>query len=147
MLISYPAIFYYSPNEDGSYYVSFPDLAGNGTQGVNLEDALFMASDYLGIILADYIETESRLPERSDINELSIVGDFPFKDDEEFENYYDMDRSFVSMVAVDIDDYLGGNELVKKTLSIPKWSNNLGLKLGLNFSKVLTDAIERELFQ
>ena len=49
--------------------------------------------------------------------------------------------SFVSLVYVDLKDYLGSQELVKKTLSIPKWSNDLGNKLNLNFSKLLTEAI------
>jgi ABC-type nitrate/sulfonate/bicarbonate transport system substrate-binding protein len=35
-------------------------------------------------------------------------------------------------------------ELIKKTLTIPKWADKAGKKLGLNFSKTLTDAILRE---
>ena len=31
--------------------------------------------------------------------------------------------------------------LVKKTLSIPKWANDKGTRLGINFSKVLTESI------
>lgn len=53
--------FYYSPSELG-YYVYFPDIDGSGTQGDTIEDALFMASDYLGIIASDLLETEGKLP-------------------------------------------------------------------------------------
>ena len=140
MLVSYPAIFYYTPAE-GGYYVHFPDIDGAGTQGDTIEDALFMASDYLGIIASDLLETESNLPEKSSIKDLSINDDFPFKDEEDFEGYFDEDKSFVSMVYVDLKDYFSSQELVKKTLSIPKWSNDLGNKLNINFSKVLTEAI------
>ncbi|MFO3667181.1 MULTISPECIES: type II toxin-antitoxin system HicB family antitoxin [Anaerococcus] len=140
MLVSYPAIFYYTPEESG-YFVYFPDLEGAGTQGDTIEDALFMASDYLGILASDLVETQGRLPSKSSIKDLTIKDEFPFKDDPEFDGYYDEDKSFVSMVYVDLKDYFASQELVKKTLSIPKWSNDLGNKLNINFSKVLTDAI------
>ncbi|NLY08871.1 MAG: type II toxin-antitoxin system HicB family antitoxin [Tissierellia bacterium] len=143
MLVSYPALFYHSPSEDGSYYVYFPDLKGSGTQGEDIEDAMLMGSDYLGIVIADLLESGQKVPTRTNINELSLVENFPFKDDLEFEGFYDFDNSFVSMVYVDIREYLGGQELIKKTLSIPKWSNDLGNRLNLNFSKVLTEAIEK----
>lgn len=100
-----------------------------------------MASDYLGIIASDLLEKEGNLPKKSSIKDLSIIDDFPFKDDADFEGYYDEDKSFVSMVYVDLKDYFSSQKLVKKTLSIPKWSNDLGNKLNINFSKVLTEAI------
>lgn len=143
MLVSYPALFYASPNENNSYYVYFPDLEGSGTQGDSIEDAMFMASDYLGIVAADILEKGEKLPKKSNINELSLIDNFPFKDDEEFNDFYDIKNSFVSMVCVDLKDYFESNELIKKTLSIPKWSNDLGNRLNLNFSKVLTEAIAK----
>ena len=140
MLVSYPAIFYYSPEEKG-YYVYIPDIEGSGTQGDTIDEALLMASDYLGIMASSIIENGDPLPMKSAISELSIEGNFPFKDDPEFDGYYDYSKSFISLVYVDLKDYLGSQELVKKTLSIPKWSNDLGNKLNLNFSKLLTEAI------
>ena len=140
MLVSYPAIFYYCPEEDG-FYINFPDIEGAGTQGDSIEDALYMASDYLGIMASSILENGGKLPKKSNIKEISIVEDFPFKDEEEFEGYYDLDKSFISLVYVELDDYFGSQELVKKTLSIPKWTNDFGKKMNLNFSKLLTDAI------
>lgn len=140
MLVSYPAIFYYSLEEKG-YYVYIPDIKGAGTQGNSIDEALLMASDYLGIMASSIIENGDPLPRKSSINELSVVDNFPFKDDPEFDGYYDYSKSFISLVYVDLKDYLGSQELVKKTLSIPKWSNDLGNKLNLNFSKLLTEAI------
>lgn len=142
MLISYPALFYYIPDED-YYYISFPNLDGGGTQGENIEDAMLMASDYLGLMVSDLLESGEEVPKRSKISEISLYGDNPFKDDKDFELKFDSGNSFISMVYVDLEDYLGSNELVKKTLSIPKWSNDLGKRLNLNFSKVLTEAIEK----
>ncbi|OTO77402.1 hypothetical protein A5865_001278, partial [Enterococcus sp. 12E11_DIV0728] len=42
---------------------------------------------------------------------------------------------------VDLSQYLGNNDPIKKTLTIPKWADKLGKDLHLNFSKTLTDAI------
>lgn len=142
MLISYPALFYYIPDEE-YYYISFPNLGGGGTQGENIEDAMLMASDYLGLMVSDLLESGEEIPKRSKISEISLSKNNPFKDDDDIDLNYDEENSFISMVYVELEDYLGSNELVKKTLSIPKWSNDLGKRLNLNFSKVLTEAIEK----
>lgn len=142
MLISYPALFYYVPDEE-YYYISFPNLGGGGTQGENIEDAMLMASDYLGLMVSDLLESGEEIPKRSKISEISLSKNNPFKDDKDIELNYDEENSFISMVYVELEDYLGSNELVKKTLSIPKWSNDLGKRLNLNFSKVLTEAVEK----
>ena len=42
---------------------------------------------------------------------------------------------------VDVEKYIRDTTLVKKTLNIPKWANDLGVRLGINFSKALTDTI------
>lgn len=139
MLISYPALFYY--NENDGYYVYFPDIEGSGTQGEDITDAMNMASDYLGIMCADFIETGVELPKISNIKDISLENNFPFSDDEDFRDYYDLDKSFISLVLVDINEYLQNQELVKKTLSIPKWANDLGNRLGINFSSLLTESI------
>ena len=65
----------------------------------------------------------------------------PFKNDEDFNLVYNPDNSFISMVVVDVAEYLGSQEPVKKTLTIPRWADTLGHELGLNFSQTLTDAI------
>lgn len=72
---------------------------------------------------------------------MSLEKDHPFKDDPTFDFTYDTDKSFISMVSVDVSKYLGSQEPVKKTLTIPKWADKLGRDMHLNFSKTLTDAI------
>ena len=144
MFVSYPALFYYDDTTEIStkFFVSFPDFPGQaGTQGENIPDAMYMASDWLGMVLADVIENGREIPTPSPINTLSLVDNNPFKDDEEMELVYDPEKSFISMVSVDIAQYLGSQEPIKKTLTIPKWADTLGLEMHLNFSKTLTDAI------
>lgn len=141
MLVSYPALFYYDLNETVKYFVYFPDLDANGTQGETISDAIYSASDLLGINIADDIEQGREIPKPSDINSLSLINNNPFKDDEDFDSTFDISKSFISIVSVDVSDYLGSQEPVKKTLTIPTWADRLGREMNLNFSKTLTDAI------
>ena len=136
MLISYPACFY---SVENGYYVYFPDIGGSGTQGDTIPDAIAMASDYLGMMLSDDIEHQRTIHQPSPINTLSLEDNNPFRDDDDFN--FNLADSFVSMVNVELNDYLGTNTLVKKTVTIPKWSDELGKKNKLNFSKTMTDAI------
>lgn len=143
MLVAYPALFYYDPNEESAnpYFVSFPDIELSATQGESPAHAIFIASDYLGITLADALEQGRSLAQPSDINSLSLEANNPFKDDEDMTLNYDPKKSFISLVSVDVANYLGSQEPIKKTLTIPRWADRLGRQLGLNFSQTLTDAI------
>ncbi|MBP2619880.1 type II toxin-antitoxin system HicB family antitoxin [Streptococcus panodentis] len=144
MLITYPALFYYDDSEGedvAPYFVWFPDIGGVGTQGRDISDAIFMASDYLGLMVADLIEKNQELPVPSNLKSLSLTENNPFKDDAEITLDFDPDKSFISFVNVDVAAYLGQQEPVKKTLTIPRWADKLGREMGLNFSQTLTDAI------
>ena len=143
MLVTYPALFYYDDTDGANapYFVTFPDFEHSATQGEDMADAMAMASDLLGINLADYIENGREIPTPTPINALSLASNNPFQDDENIDLVYDPSKSFVSMVMVDVAEYLGSQEPVKKTLTIPRWADTLGRDLGLNFSQTLTDAI------
>ena len=120
MLVTYPALFYYDDTDGvkATYFVHFPDFEYSATQGEGISEALAMGSEWLGITVADLIEN-----------------------DEDFVSTYDLDKSFISMVSVDVLEYLGSQEPIKKTLTIPRWADKLGREMGLNFSQTLTDAI------
>lgn len=143
MLVTYPALFYYDDTGGASapYFVTFPDFEHSATQGEDMADAMAMASEWLGINLADYIENGRDIPVPTAINTLSLVDNNPFRDDKDIELVYDPSKSFISMVLVDVAEYLGSQEPIKKTLTIPRWADTLGRDLGLNFSQTLTDAI------
>ena len=55
----------------------------------------------------------------------------------------DDDFAFVDLVCVDLDAYARAynDKAVKKTLSIPAWLNTACEKYGINYSKVLQDAL------
>lgn len=138
MFFSYPAIFYKNINDEG-YYVYFLDFKTTGTQGSTKEEALYMASDWLGIMVADDLENNRDLPQASEISKIDIEKSFPF--DEEMKKNCDFENSFVNLVLVNIEEYLSDVRTVKKTLTIPSWVNKIGMTANLNFSKLLTDAI------
>lgn len=138
MRITYPALFYY---DEVSYYVYFPDFGGAGTQGDSISDAMGMAEDWLGITAADIVQNGVKLPLPTQINKLSLTADSPFKEDPNGDIEFDQEQSFISMVTIEIDNYLTSDKLLKKTLTIPEWADVLGKKMNLNFSQTLVSAI------
>ncbi|MCL2560616.1 MAG: type II toxin-antitoxin system HicB family antitoxin [Turicibacter sp.] len=127
LLKAYPATF--TPEEDGGYFIQFPDVKGAYT-GINEDDIAFglsMAEEVLGLVLSSCIEDNEPIPNPSDINKLTAPP-----------------GGFVTMVKVDLEEYLKDTTPVKKTLTIPKWVNDLGNRCSVNFSKVLTNAIVAE---
>ena len=121
MLKVYPAIF---EKDDVGYGIFFPDVENAVTQGESIEDGLVMASDALGIMLASYLENSEALPSPTPIEDVKAEK-----------------GQFVTLVSVDLTEYLEMNEPIKKTLQIPKWADKIGQDMKLNFSKTLTEAI------
>ena len=61
---TYPAIFI---SEENGFSVIFPEFSG-GTQGKDLEDAMYQAKEMLDGLLSFYIEENLPLPKPSDIH-------------------------------------------------------------------------------
>ena len=121
--MAFPFIFH--KEDDGGYFIECPDIDGVYT-GIDEDDIAYgisMAEEVLGMTLADMLEKGETIPKPSGIKELS------------------RDDGFVTLVMVDVEKYIRDTTLVKKTLNIPKWANDLGVRLGVNFSKALTDTI------
>ena len=105
MYLTYPAIFYNIEEDNGiNYIISFPDIDSNVTQGKDINDSMFMAQDYLGVTLSYYLEELGELPKSTDINKIDLEKNNPFIDDADF--VYSKEKSFVSMVSVDLTEYL-----------------------------------------
>lgn len=120
----YPAIF--TPEEDGSFSINFPDLEGCYTCGDNLTDGMEMAKDVLALVLYGY-ETENKLiPTPSPLSTFETSN-----------------GAFVNYVVCDTMVYrkLHNNKAIKKTLTIPEWLNEEATALGINFSQVLQSAL------
>ena len=117
----YPAVFHIA--EEGGYWVTFPDFPECLTQGENMQEAYDMAIDALGLVLTDDINDHKELPEPSNITHV--------------------DDGVVVIIPYDYLDYnrKDRNKSIKKTLTIPEWLNNEALRLNLNFSQILQDAL------
>lgn len=120
----YPAVF--TAEEEGGYSVVFPDLESCYTCGDNLPDAVLMAEDVLALTLYEYERDGKEIPSPSDSKRMEVE-----------------DGSFVNYVVADTLGYQKkfNKKAVKKTLTIPEWLNEKAESMGVNFSKVLQDAL------
>ncbi|MDD4112406.1 MAG: type II toxin-antitoxin system HicB family antitoxin [Herbinix sp.] len=122
---AYPIII---AEESDGYYVSIPDF-DIATQGSSIADSIAMARDAIGLMGIDMEDDGKELPKPG----TAIVS--PNKDDT------------VTLVDVDFTDYrkLVNNRSVKKNCTIPYWLNVEAEKAGINFSKVLQEALQSAL--
>ena len=125
---AYPAIF--TPEEDGSYSIIFPDLEGCYTCGESLQDGIEMAEDALALVLYGYEKDAREIPVPS------APAALPLNKGE-----------FVNYIACDTMEYrkMYNNRAVKKTLTIPEWLNEAASSMGLNFSQVLQEALMQKI--
>ena len=123
MLKTYPAIFH---NEEEGYWVEFPEFGG-GTQGEDLEEAMKNARQMLESVLASYLDEGMKLPNPSEIRKLSV------------------EDGFATMIQADPNPYLKNNKAIRKNVTVPEWLVQLADRDQVNYSEVLTKALERKL--
>lgn len=125
MKIIYPAVFH---TDDDGVWVEFPDLVGCNSFGDNVMEALEGAREALEGYCITILEEKKSLPKPCDI--LSVKVDV---------------NSFTTLVETDLTTQLAKQKSVKKTLTIPSWLNEAAVKKGINFSKVLQNALFDEI--
>ena len=125
MKYTYTAIF--TPEMNGLYSVTFPDLQGCYTSGSDMADAIYMAQDVLCLTLFDLEQDKKLIPAASRPQDVKIS-----------------EGQFTSVVAVDTETYRRyyENKSVKKTLTIPMWLNERAERANINFSGTLQDALK-----
>lgn len=135
MLTTYPACFF---KEEHGYSVIFPDFEA-GTCGDTLEDAISMSIDFLASYIYTSQQCNDEIPSASTIEQINIKKIA----DEIYDNKNEYSDSFVNLVSVDVEAYAKEHfeKSVKKTLTIPKWLNELALEQNINFSQVLQEAL------
>lgn len=119
MLFVYPAIFH---REEESYWVEFPDLKGCYSSGSGIPETMEMAQEALTGYLLSLLEHGDAIAIPSDISSFCPSD------------------GFVTLVSCDINQYRE-TRAVKKTLTIPSWLNDRAVSMGLNFSRVLQEAL------
>ena len=123
MLKSYPAIFH---REGTGYWVEFPEFGG-GTEGETLELAMKNAREMLESVLASYIDEGLALPTPSDIAELKAPD------------------GFVTLIQVNPLPFVKNNKAIRKNVTVPEWLVRLADREKVNYSEVLTQALESRL--
>ena len=123
----YPAIFDF--DNDG-ITVTFPDLPGCITCGDCQEEAFRNAKEVLELYMYGLEQDEEEIPEPSQINLIKT-------------------EDTQSIVLIDIwmipvRDQMK-NRFVKKTLTIPKWLNDIAMENKVNCSAILQSALKEYL--
>lgn len=119
----YPAVFHCA--EEGGFWLTFPDIPECMTQGEDMTQAYEMAAEALGLALTSRETEGEEIPQASRPDQI------------------EMDDGFVVVIEFDMQEYKRkhNSKAVKKTLSIPEWMNEEAIKMGLNFSQVLQEAL------
>ena len=119
----YPAIFHIA--EEGGFWVTFPDFPECMTQGEDMTQAYEMSVEALGLALTSREEEMEIIPKASRPDEL------------------DVEEGFLVVIEFNMLEYRRkhNSKAVKKTLSIPEWLNEEAMKMGVNFSQVLQEAL------
>lgn len=118
----YPAIFH--SNEDGSFTITYPDLPGCISEGKNLANAMYMAQTALAQWIEYLTDKKQSLPSPTNLKCLKTT-----------------ELEFVNLIRADIKD----RRAVKRTVSIPKWMDDMVSEAGLSLSRVLQEALKDKL--
>lgn len=122
MTLVYPAIFH---EEDGSYWVEFPDLEGCQTFGDNIAETMENAKEALAGYSAVLLEEGKSLPAPTPIQNIKPV-----------------ENSFTTLIDA---KPASTKRSVKKTLSIPAWLNDLAEAAHAPYSSILQEGLEKYL--
>ena len=125
MAVVYPVIL---SKEANGYFVTIPDFDAN-TEGETLEEAIFMARDAIGMLGIEMEDEGEQLPKPFSRTCEKELGDQE------------------ALIDIDFEDYRKkhDNRTVKKNCTIPYYLNAQAEKAGINFSRLLQDALKREL--
>lgn len=120
----YPSIFSF---DDDGISVEFPDLEGCFTCGDTTKEAIKNAKEAMGLHLFGMEEDNETIPEATDIKDIKLENN----------------QSIVLIeVYMPIVREAINNQSVKKTLTIPRWLNNLAERNNINFSQLLQSALK-----
>lgn len=115
---------------DNVFDITFPDLEECFTFAETEQDIFKSAKEVLELCLYERKEKNKIIPKSTKINEIELVND-----------------QFIVMVElwmIPVRDKFN-NKSIKKTLTIPKWLNDLAVEEDVNFSQILQFSIKEYL--
>ena len=115
-------------NDDGHLLVTFPDLPECFTEGDNLVEALELAEDALEMALCSREDEGAAIPTATETVACAS-------------------GETLALVKADTVAYRRrtSTKAVKKTLTIPAWLDTAAERHGVNYSKLLQDALMQHL--
>lgn len=122
MLKVYPGIIY---EEDGTFWIEFPDLPGCQSTGENIDELMTNAEEALGVYLAakmDYV-ADWEAPVPSKLEEI------------------DSGEGVKTYVSTDVGRYHRETKAVQKMISLPEWMAKEVDKKNISLSKFLQEAL------
>lgn len=125
----FPSLVEWS-KEDKVFDISFPDLEECFTFGENEEDVFKSAKEVLELCLYYREEKNIPIPNPSRIDEIKLN-----------------EGQFIILVEVwmlPVRDKFN-NKSIKKTVTIPKWLNDIAVDNDINFSQVLQASLKKYL--
>lgn len=125
---TFPCIIKFD-EEDGIYYVRFPDIEEAFTDGDSLREAIYNAQEVLGLVIYEREKMGREIPNATE----SMIK----TEDNESLSYISV---WMPLVRDRIEE-----KSVKKTLTIPKWLNDVAEENNVNFSQLLQVAIKKHI--
>ncbi len=125
---TYPIIL--SPQQDGAYLVTIPDLPTCVTSGSSIEEAYALAQDALSACLLTLEDENYPLPMATAIQDVQVKHD-----------------ELVLLLPVDTMSYRIATDTraVRKNVSIPAWMSMMVERRNINCSQVLQDSLRKML--
>lgn len=107
------------------------------TEGTDLENAIDMARDAIGLKGIAMQDDGEEIPKPSKLEELHI----------EDGTFADEGKGIISLVDIDFDVYRRkvDNRTVRRNVTLPNWLNQEAEEANLNVSRVLQDALMQKL--
>ena len=125
---TFPCIIKFD-EEDKIYYVRFPDIEEAFTDGDSLKEAIYNAQEVLGLVIYEREKMGREIPKATE----SMIK----TEDNESLSYISV---WMPLVRDRIEE-----KSVKKTLTIPKWLNDVAEENNVNFSQLLQVAIKKHI--
>lgn len=126
----YPAIFE-ADSQEGGYTITFPDLPGCITEGDSLTEAMKNAREALELHLYGLEVDGEILPEPTLPHKVKLENDNQF---------INLITAYMKLFRAEM-----ANKTVKKTVTMPKWLNELAEKEKVNFSRILQKGLKERL--
>lgn len=123
---TFPCIIKFD-EEDKIYYVRFPDIEEAFTDGDSLKEAIYNAQEVLGLVIYEREKMGREIPKATE--SMIKTGE-------------NESLSYIFVWMPLVRDRIE-EKSVKKTLTIPKWLNDLAEENNINFSQLLQVAIKK----